>query len=70
MLALPFLGIFYFVKTAMDITPLIPALINMVQKGIVNWHNGSAPILFTFYNIKSLDDMYVSVIQASTFFFT
>jgi hypothetical protein len=57
LLALPFLGIFYFMKSAMDPTSVIPWLAPLLEKGTVSWNTGSAPIQFSFYNIKQVDDM-------------
>jgi hypothetical protein len=58
-LALPFLATFYFTKTAMSLTVANPWLAPMLEKGVVTWDTGSAPIRTSFYGIKPLDELYV-----------
>jgi hypothetical protein len=59
LLALPFLAAFYFAKLAMSLTVAEPWLASMLEKGIVTWDTGSAPIRNSFYGIKPLDELFV-----------
>jgi hypothetical protein len=59
LLALPFLAAFYFAKTTMSVTKAEPWLASMLERGVVTWDTGSAPIRTSFYGIKPLDELYV-----------
>jgi hypothetical protein len=62
LLAFPFLALFYLFKTVMDVTPAVPALENIMKSGKVTWNTGSAPILYEFYHIKFIDDLYATLL--------
>lgn len=55
--ASPFLLIFYLAMIAMDPTAAFPWIGEMIETRTVNWEGGSAPIRFSFYGWKSLDEL-------------
>jgi hypothetical protein len=59
LLALPFLAAFFFAKTIMSLTVAEPRLASMLDRGVVTWDTGSAPIRTSFYGVKPLDELYV-----------
>jgi hypothetical protein len=59
LLALPFLGLFYLAKNAMDASVSLLWVGQILCSGKVVWETGSSHIRCTFYNIKWLDDLYV-----------
>jgi hypothetical protein len=59
LLALPFLGIFLFVSSALDPAVVVPWLRALISDGSISWstgNSGKVPIVFDFY-FKSLDEM-------------
>ena len=62
--ALPFLGLAYFFKVIMDVTPMWPVLVGVMETGKVTWDTGSTPILSEFYHVKFLDELYYEILPS------
>ncbi|KAF2418752.1 FAD/NAD(P)-binding domain-containing protein [Tothia fuscella] len=57
-LALPFLGIFFFIKTILAPATVIPFMMPFFHAKQIIWEGGSAPIRTQFYGIKQIDDLW------------
>jgi hypothetical protein len=57
LLAAPFLLISYVAMAAMNPTTAFPWIGDFIKNGTVTWKGGSAPIRFSFYGWKVLDEL-------------